>query len=134
MVTVHLPEALNTLLERVIVASGETSESVLLDWILHSVPIPNAENFNQLLDNMSDYSQIQLWTVVYLELPPEIEARHQAIVEKHDEGQKLTPQEQTDWDYSVELGEIYTVLRSKALSLLQKSGTNIDIFLNRELG
>lgn len=132
-ITIEIPEKLETLLKKVVTATNETREVVWLDWVVHPVPEPTTENFNHLLEEISHYTPIQLWTVVYRQLPSEIENRHQAIVEKHEAGQELSPEEETDWGYSVELSEIYTLLRSQALVQLKEAGKDINIFLNREL-
>lgn len=58
---VNLPKKLDTLLEYVSLSTGETNETILLDWIQNPV------NFTNHTKDMSDYNLIQLWTIIHHE-------------------------------------------------------------------
>lgn len=130
---VHLPEDMASLLNKVSEASGVSSEDILLEWLIHPVPRPNEDNLEALLEDLNDYSDVLLWTVVYRELEKTQEKRHQELVEKHEMSHELSEYEQMEWDNLVEIAETNMLLRSKAMEILKERGQNIDHFLNREL-
>lgn len=131
--TVHLPEDMETLLHQVAEASGMTSEAILLEWLLHPVPRPNEDSLETLLEALSDYSDLLLWTVVYRNLEAGQEQRYQELVSKHESGHELSESEYTEWRRLVDLADACMLLRSRALTILKERGHNIEPFLNREL-
>lgn len=132
-VTIELSESFYTSVEQVAHVTGETWETVFNHWLTNPVPNPTRMNIDLLMDEIDNYDLIQLWMIVYRQLPDELEARYQSIIEKHRAGQELNTQEKLDRDTTVKIGELHMLLRAKALATLKEQGASIEIYLNREL-
>jgi MoxR-like ATPase len=129
IVTLHLPENLRELVEKVAAASKVSEEDVLLDWLNRPLPYPNKDSYETILASVDTFSNVQLWTLVYRTIPDEDEARYHFLKEKGD----LSDDEKAELESIVELTNINILLRAKALVVLKERGEDINIFLERDL-
>jgi hypothetical protein len=84
IVTLNLPENLHELVEKVATASKLSEEEVLLEWLKRPLLYPSKADYETILEDIPSLSNIQLWTLVYREIPVEDEERYQEIYEKHE--------------------------------------------------
>jgi hypothetical protein len=132
MVTIHLPETMETLMKQVAGASGASHEEILLTWLSQPLAHPGPETLEAFLASLESYSSLNLWTLVYRQLPTEQEQRYQELMEKAEIRGNLSSEEQTDLEHIIELTNLNVAIRGEALVLLKERGENIDYFLKRK--
>jgi hypothetical protein len=79
MVTIHLPETMESLMKQVAGASGASHEEILLAWLSQPLASPTVESLDSFLASLDSQSSINLWTLVYLLLSAEQEQRSSVI-------------------------------------------------------
>lgn len=130
IVTLKLPDNLHELAEKVAAASNVTEEAVLLEWLERPIQQPSKDDYESLLETFENYSNIQLWTLVYRHIAEKDEERYQVLKEKGS----LSHDEKAELESIVELTSINILFRAKALALLKERGEDLKIFLERDLG
>jgi hypothetical protein len=125
IVTLNLPENLHELVEKVATASKLSEEEVLLEWLKRPLLYPSKADYETILEDIPSLSNIQLWTLVYREIPVEDEERYQEIYEKHESGEILTQSEEKHWRFVADLGLIVGTSRLKALLTLKERGEDV---------
>lgn len=129
---VHLPKDMASLLNKVSEASGVSSEDILLDWLLHPVPRPNDDNIDMLLEDLANYSDALLWTVVYRELGVQDSQRIDELNSKHEQGMTLSESEKEEQRKFSDIVDNYMLMRSQALVLLKERGFDVSHFFHPE--
>jgi hypothetical protein len=131
-ITLSIPEEMMQLAHKVGDDADVSVEVVLLDWLQHPVPKPTLTDVDTQLDALSSTTDIHLWTVVHRHLEVEQQQRLDEIVDKHEGGETLTPNEKMEWVDLIEWVETLMLLRSQALVLLKERGFDISRFFNSQ--
>lgn len=130
-VTIQLPDDLYERVQEAAEAVDRPFEAVLLDSIntLFNQPAPTTD-IQDLLRQLRDYSNPQLWAVVYRRLPwtQALRLRELSLKNKQD---TLTETEQGELNSLVDRVDRDMLLRSEALLLLQQRGVNVSAYLKR---
>lgn len=126
-ITLELPDGLYEKLRQMAVATNRSPEQILretLELVLQE-PDPSSD-----LSELQDYTDAQLWAVVYRRLPW---AQSQRLNELLDRGQRglLDDSEREEVIELSDLSETYMVYRSEALRLLHERGHDINQFRQR---
>jgi hypothetical protein len=127
-ITLNVPEAMMQLARKVADDANMSVEVVLLDWLQHPVPKATLTDIDTQLDALSSTTDIHLWTVVHRHLEASQEQRLDEIVDKHEGGEALTPNENAEWADLNEWVGILMLLRSQALVLLKERGFDVSRF------
>ena len=130
--TIHLPEVFDIRLERVAEASGETTESVLLDWVVHSMPELTVENIQDFSGRNEAFTTIRLWTLVEqsLEILKRVDREMKVLIDKDKQGY-LTGSEQHELNDLSNHYHDLTLLRTKTLVELQERGYDVQSYLEK---
>jgi hypothetical protein len=127
-ITLSVPEEMMQLARKVADDTNMSVEVVLLDWLQHPIPKATLTDIDTQLDALSSTTDIHLWTVVHRHLEASQEQRLDEIVDKHEGGEALTPNENAEWAALVEWVETLMLLRSQALVLLKERGYDVTRF------
>lgn len=123
--TINLPEDLNGVLKKVFQSTKEIPETILLDWIVNPVWMPEPDEIDEWAKELPTFSLIQLWTMVYRDLS--IKGWSMAIEELKNRGEDVDHQitrwglvnianaENIDWIGGNVLWAIVNRSRDKAL-------------------
>lgn len=130
-VTIQLPDELYERVQEAAEAANRPFETVLLESIdtLFSQPEPTAD-IQDLLHQLQDYSEPQLWAVVYRRLPWTQSLRLRELNLKNKQT-TLSEIEQDELNSLIEQVDRDMLLRSEALLQLQQWGVNVDTYLKR---
>jgi hypothetical protein len=128
-VSLELPDELYRRIHDIANASDQTIEAVLRDLLLN--PGLLLENLDATLAQMQNYSDAQLWAVVYHRLSPTQDDRFRELLDLGHQG-KLTDEQSAELDELVELTDKLNVLRVEAFVLLKGRGYDINKY--REAG
>jgi len=123
-VTLHLPDELYESVQEVAEASERPLEDVLLESIGVLFRRPSSD-LNAMLAELANYSDSQLWAVVYRRLPWPQSLR---LRELNAKGQ-LDDAERHELEQLIDLVDRYMLLRSEALLLLKQRGQDVDTYL-----
>jgi hypothetical protein len=130
-VTIQLPDDLYERVQAAAEAVDRPFETVLVESIdtLFSHPTSTAD-VQDLVRELQNYSDPQLWAVVYRRLPwsQALRLRELNLKNKLD---TLTETEQSELNSLIEQVDRDMLLRSEALLLLQQRGVNVDTYLKR---
>jgi hypothetical protein len=110
--------------------AAEASERPLEDVLLESIGVlfrrPSATvNLERLLNELADYTDAQLWAVVYRRLPWTQSLR---LRELNGKG-SLIEAEQYELEQLIDQVDRNMLLRSEALLLLKQRGQDVDSYL-----
>lgn len=132
-ITIELPEKLDILLKQVVEASGETGESVLLDWVITSLNGMRAKPIDVQLEEFATFSTIHLWTIVQevLDYPKKLNNRYPELIQKSKNG-TISEVEQSESEDLGILYNKYVLLRTEALVELQERGYDIKGYIKRK--
>jgi hypothetical protein len=81
------------------------------------------------LDVLERFSDKALWSMVRQQLVPQDDTRLDELIARSKEAD-LTPIEQSEIESLLELEDMLTLARSRALALLKKRGHDIDQYLH----
>ncbi len=123
-VTLQLPDELYESVQAAAEASERPLEEVLLESIGVLFRRPSAD-LERMLAELADYSDSQLWAVVYRRLPWTQSLRLRELNAKGE----LTDAEQSELEQLIDLVDRYMLLRSEALLLLKQRGQDVDTYL-----
>ena len=114
-----------------IIAEGENCsiESILQEGL--ALLFGSDSIVEVLLDRLSNCTDEQLWALIYQRLTRSQDSRMRELLNGGTEG-TLSEQEHSELRYIVDLVDRQTLLRSRALALLQGRGHDIDAYLNAE--
>ena len=126
-ISVELPADLYERIRRVAARSDRSIETVLVESlnVLFGVPLIEVSS---ALESLENYSDEQLWAVVYQRLAWVENERLRELMARGKQRQ-LTPDEQTELAGLLDRVDRYTVLRSRALWLLKQRGHEVDRYL-----
>jgi hypothetical protein len=124
-VTLQLPDELYESVQEAAEASERPLEDVLLESIGVLFRRPSAD-MERMLSELADYSDSQLWAVVYRRLPWSQSLRLRELNAKSH----LTNTEQNELEQLIDLVDRYMLLRSEALLLLKQHGQDVDTYLH----
>lgn len=127
-VTLQLPDELYDSVQEAAEASDRAIEMVLLESLGLLFRRPSAADIEAELRELTDYSDAQLWAVVYRRLPWTHSVRLQELSQKNKQGQ-LTAAEQREIEQLIDLIDRYMLLRSEALLLLKQRGHDVETYL-----
>ena len=127
-VTLQLPEELYRAMRQAAEASHRSIEAVLLESAEKFWDDLTSTDIDTLLEQMSSYSDAQLWTVVYRRLTDEQSRLLSSLSDKNKRGE-LTTSEQTELEQLLGLVNRHMLLRSQALLLLQQRGRDVETYL-----
>jgi hypothetical protein len=130
-ITLDLPEELYEHMRQVAEQSQRPLERVALESLrlLFSPPTP-APEIATALAALPDYTDEQLWAVVYQRLPWLQSQRLHELSAQHKLGE-LTTDEQRELEALLALNDCAMRLRSEALLLLKNRGHDIETYLSR---
>ena len=129
-ITLHIPDALYEQVEKAAQASERPVENVLLDSISLFVNYPQtSQQLDKWVEQLSSYSDSQLWNIVYHRLAENDALRLSELSEKNSRGTLNSP-EQDELTNLLYLIDRDMVLRSEALLLLQQRGHDVQPYLN----
>ena len=130
-ITLDLPEDLYERVRQVAEQSQRPLERVLVESIrLLFVLPPTSTDVATTLAAMPGYPDAQLWAVVYQRLAwPQSQRLHELSAKNKLE--KLTEDEQSEFEYLLTLDDRAMLLRSEALLLLKNRGHDIATYLER---
>ena len=128
-ITLDLPEELYERVRQVAEQSQRPLERVLVESIrLLFVLPPTSTDVATTLAALPGYSDAQLWAVVYQRLAwPQSQRLHELSAKNKLE--KLTEDEQSDFEHLLALNDHAMLLRSEALLLLKNRGHDIAAYL-----
>jgi predicted transcriptional regulator len=128
-VTLQLPDELYERVQEAAEASDRPVEKVLVESldILFRQPV-NFAPIDNLLAEMTDYTDAQLWGVVYRQLPWSQSLRWRELNAKGKQS-SLTDAENTELEYLIDLVDRSTLLRSEALLLLKQRRQDVATYL-----
>jgi len=128
-ITLRIPDELYQQVEKAAQASERPVENVLLDSISLFVNYPQTpQQLDKWVEQLSNYTDSQLWSVVYHRLVENDALRLSELSDKNAEG-KLTSQEQDELTSLLQLVDRDMLLRSEALLLLQQRGHDVQPYL-----
>lgn len=126
VVTLKLPESIYQQMRQIAEASRQPLEVVMV------------ETFTLLADQalaltadtavLDDYTDAQLWGVVFRHLPDHVNQRWQQLL-KAREGRAISAHEQAELEQIVDMHDYYTLHRSQALVRLKRRGYDTDTYL-----
>lgn len=125
-ITLQLPDSIYQQMRQIADASGQPLDAVMLEMYTMlanqplDLPIETA-----WLDN---YTDAQLWGVVYRRLPEPLDNRWQELLAIRDD-RTLTPSEDEELLRLMTMSDQYMLYRSKALLLLQQRGYDTIAYL-----
>lgn len=126
-ITLQLPDELFERVVEAAEAADRPIETVLLESLDVLFPAPNI-GLEQSLNALSDYSDTQLWAVVYRQVPWTQSLRLRELSAKGKQA-PLTNSEQHELEQLIDLVDRYMLLRSEALLLLKQRGHDIETYL-----
>ncbi len=114
-----------------VIAAGENCsiESILQEGL--ALLFGSDSIVEVLLDRLSHCTDEQLWALIHQRLTRSQDSRMRELLNGGTAG-TLTEQEHAELRYFVDLVDRQTILRSRALALLQERGHDIDAYLNPE--
>jgi len=125
LITLPISDELYERLQETAEASDRTVEEVLLETI--DVTFQTNTDLAPL-EALTNYSNEQLWGVVYSRLSWSQSLRLRELSDKNKQ-QELTEAEETELDRLIDLVDQYMLLRSEALLLLKQRGQDINAYL-----
>jgi hypothetical protein len=126
-ITLDLPDELYAILNDIAAKSQKSFDETLLEAmsvLIDPLLSLSDETIEQELAALSQFSDAQLWAVMYRTFPPGQLARYHELTEKNKED-RLTTAEEKDLDNLIERADLYMLLRSEALLLLKTRGYDI---------
>ena len=133
-IVVTLPDGLFERVRHVAESSGRSLEAVILEGIevLFQRPDGDDVDMDAALAVLSDYTDVQLWAVVYRRLTGEQSARLHEL-SATTERRPLTESEEAELASLLALVDRDMLLRSEALLLLKERGQDIEAYLKAPL-
>jgi hypothetical protein len=130
-VTLDLPEDLYERVRQVAEQSQRPVERILVESIRLLFGLPSTStDIATTLAAMPSYSDAQLWAVVYQRLAwPQSQRLHELSTKNKLE--KLTEDQQSEFEHLLTLNDRAMLLRSEALLLLKNRGHDIATYLER---
>lgn len=125
-----VPEEFSTLLQAVIVASGETAQVILRDWIKYSVPELETIDVDKFVRAFDDYTDIQLWTLVEQSLArlKQVDYGMKVLSDKRKQGTQLNDNETAELEGLSDDYNDLVLLRAKALLELKQRGYDVNAY------
>jgi len=125
-VTLHIPAELYKQVEKAAQASERPVENVLLDSISLFVNYPQTpQQLDKWVEQLGNYTDAQLWGVVYHRLAENDVMRLDELSEKNKAG-VMNTQENDELTNLIYLVDRDMLLRSEALLLLQQRGHDVN--------
>jgi hypothetical protein len=130
-ITLDLPEDLYERVRQVAEQSQRPVERILVESIRLLFGLPSTStDIATTLAAMPSYSDAQLWAVVYQRLAwPQSQRLHELSTKNKLE--KLTEDQQSEFEHLLTLNDRAMLLRSEALLLLKNRGHDIATYLER---
>jgi hypothetical protein len=126
-ITLDLPDTLYDRVQQIAEDSSRTPEMVLLES-LNLMFEPSSGSGAEELDQLTGYSDEQLWAVVHRRLPWTQSLRLRELVAQSKQG-ALSSKEKDELQLLLEQVDSYMLLRSEALLLLKQRGHDITPYL-----
>ena len=128
-VTLEIPDDLYHWVQQAADASQRSPEDILLESIdvLFRQPSETV-SIDRQVNELRNYSDSQLWAVVYRQIPWTQSLRLRELSGLHQQGE-LKVFEQRELDYLINQVDRYMLLRSEALRLLKERGHEINNYL-----
>ncbi len=128
-ITLHIPDELYEQVEKAAQASERLVENVLLDSISLFVNYPQTpQQLNKWVEQLSGYTDSQLWGVIYHRLAENDALRLSELSEKNKQG-TISTHEWDELSNLLHLVDRDMLLRSEALLLLKQRGHDVESYL-----
>ena len=128
-ITLHIPEELYEQVERAAQASERPLETLFLDSISLFMNFPQMpQQLNKWMEQLSSYTDTQLWGVIYHRLAENDALRLSELSDKNKQG-TISVQEWDELTNLLHLVDRDMLLRSEALLLLQQRGHDVQPYL-----
>ncbi|MFN8376699.1 MAG: hypothetical protein U0694_27980 [Anaerolineae bacterium] len=131
-ITLQLPEDVYSAVQEAARVRGSSVEAVIIECAAIIYGDLLLVDVDALMEQMSFYTDTQLWAVAYRHLTPTQSDSLEELTDKNKSGQ-LTASEETALDRLLDLIDRHMLLRSQALLLLKQRGRDIDTFLSRKV-
>lgn len=131
-VTVQLSEDVYSAVQEAAQASHRSVEDVLRDSLDIFFSDLATADIDTLLNQMSSYTNEQLWAVAYRKLTSAQSLRLDELTAKNKQG-NLLEAEQAELDQLLNLIDRHMLLRSEAILLLKRRGQDIESFSKMSL-
>jgi hypothetical protein len=127
-VTLSVPEDMMQLARKVAHDAQVAVEAVLLNWIQHPIQDVHELDLNALKMLIPKYNHIQLWTVVYRDLPSDKLHKMNELISA-SRSHILSTREQSELDSLLHQSNVSMMLCGKAVLELQKRGFDVSRLL-----
>lgn len=127
-VTLHLPDHLYERVQQIATNSNRTVENVLVEGL--TLLLDSDGEPLDSLDDLADFTLIQLWAVVHRRLVWHQSQRLHDLVTK-SKYTTLSPDEISERDSLLERNQQLMLQRSEALALLHERGEDVSQFFER---
>ena len=111
--------------QKVAEVSARSPEAVLVESLSYTLHMGSDL---PPLEALSDYPNVQLWSIV-LSRMPEAQSQRWRELNAKNKIETLTSEEAAELDHLLDLGDHYMLLHSKALVLLKQRGEDVDSYL-----
>ena len=123
LIILQVPEEISTRARQIAEITAQPVEQVLLDHLKTlSAPLPALPPDVQVeLDALHQLSDDALWTIARAQMPEDVQARAQALLEKNSRG-VITDEEHAELEKLVERGDQLMLRKAEAAAILRARG------------
>jgi hypothetical protein len=128
--TITIPDNRARYMRSLAQLTGKPVEDILAEALIH--PIPPVAPLDKQIEQVQQYSDVQLWAIIEEPFAAELDARMQTLNEISKRGQ-LTLEQQTELNSLAEQYAQYELLRAKTLVELKNRQFDIQAYLTRNV-
>ena len=126
--TITIPDNKAQYMRSLAQLAGKPVEDILAEALIH--PIPPVASLDKQIEQVQQYSDVQLWAIIKEPFDAELDTRMQTLNALSRQGQ-LTVEEQSELNRLVEQYAQYELLRAKTLVELKNRQFDIHAYLTR---
>ena len=126
--TITIPDNRAKYMRSLAQLTGKPIEDILTEALIH--PVPPVAPLDKQLEQVQQYSDVQLWAIIKEPFTPELDARMQTLNEISKRGQ-LTLEEQSELNSLIEQYAQYELLRAKTLAELKNRQFDVQAYLTK---
>ena len=124
--TITIPDNRAKYMRSLAQLTGKPIEDILTEALIH--PVPPVAPLDKQIEQVQQYSDVQLWAIIKEPFAPELDARMQTLNEVSKRGQ-LTLEEQSELNRLIEQYAQYELLRAKTLTELKNRQFDVQAYL-----
>lgn len=127
--TITLPDGVYELLHKRALADNKSVVEVACEALRKATSEQEASpTLEAELCALSQKSDSDLWEIAHRQLPPPKLRRFSTLINKHEAGEQLMPDDLQEMEQLIEEGEQLTTIKSEAYVLLKQRGHQLPIF------